>query len=254
MQKSVGNEQDFGSDLRELRELRGWTKEELEQATKIHISIINALEENRFSDLADPFYAEIHIRMLVKALDGRVPFFVGKYRQSWQEVNDKKNQANKLTLKKRIKQTDLIVISRYLSLFIIAPLIFLLAWYVYSQAKSLSAPPVLEVTSPPNHQVTDQAYALINGKTNPSASISVNGRNAIVEPDGSFSLSFDLPRGMTELKIVAKRRYGGETSLIRYITYSPPSGPPSPLPQVPSLLDAVTSTTSTIDNVTTTFQ
>ena len=252
MQKRVGNEKDFGSDLRELRELRGWSKEELEHATKIHISIITALEENRFSDLADPYYAEIHVRMLVKALDGRVPFFVGKYRQAWQEINESNLPVSKLTLKKRIKHSDLMVISRYLSLLIIIPLVVLLGGYVYSQAKSLSAAPYLNIDTPQNHQTTDKAYTIINGKTDPTATIFVNGRNAIVEPDGTFSMSFDLPRGMTELNIVAKRRYGGEASVKRYITYSPPSGPPNPIPTMPNILDSTTSTTTTLDIATST--
>ncbi|MFZ6015686.1 MAG: hypothetical protein ACOYUZ_05025 [Patescibacteria group bacterium] len=248
IQKSIGSDIEFGKDLKELRLLRGWSKKQLQEYTGIHESIITIFEEERFSELSDVKHAEYHVRNMVKALDGRVPFFIQKYRGAIKERGlSLENPKKYHSFIHRVKSWELFTPSRYVPILLILPLAFLLIWYLYFQISSLTRAPVLNIIAPADFAVIREPTLEIHGFTDPSASVLINGKKAIVEQDGYFSLSLDLPRGMNELEIVAKRQYGGMNSVIRYVTFAPVHGPSfmDPLPDLN--LDIASSTTSTIN-------
>ncbi len=230
VQKKIGPEQGFGADLRQLRELRGWTREALERATGIHKNTICLLEEERLDELNDPAYAERHVRSLVSALEGRVGFFLEKYRLALERLGKKTGQDN-FVFARRIKKSDLFVPSKYLILVAIILVVGVLGWYVAHQAGHLTASPQLEILEPADHAVINNSLLRVRGKTDPTASISINGQSAVVETDGSFDISFDVPRGTTRLDVAAKRRYGGEVEIVRYVTYNQSATSTSALPE-----------------------
>jgi transcriptional regulator with XRE-family HTH domain len=229
IKKSVGTEQSFGLDLKELRELRGWSQTQLSKVSGIPEYIIDALEKEDFQLLNDPLYSERHVRTLAGSLDGRVPFFVGKYRAALsREGHSIKNQAKNYSFTHKIKRSEFFTPTKYLSFLIIIPIFILLGYYVWNEAKIFRESPQLEIISPKdNEEITDPRIT-IQGKTNPNAAIKINGINAVVEEDGSFTTIMDVPRGLTKIDIVAKRRYGLENSISRYVTYSPIQGPTPP--------------------------
>ncbi len=251
IKKSVGTEQGFGVDLKELRELRGWLMSDLASASGIPEYIICALEKEDFSALSDPIYSERHVRVLARVLEGRAPFLVGKYRAALKHRGlDKKNSKQDYSFTRKISRGAFFTPTRYFSFLFIIPLFALLGWYIWSESRIFSLSPILIIDEPASDAVIQTPRIIISGQTDPTASVVVNGIDAIVEPDGRFKMSLDVPRGLNKLEITAKRRYGIQTQDVRYITYSPAYGPE---PSVKSIiyssdsLDAffATSTTST---------
>ncbi|MDD5438078.1 MAG: helix-turn-helix domain-containing protein [Patescibacteria group bacterium] len=241
VRKKVDAERGFGEDLKELRELRGWSLEQLARVTGMPISTIDALESEDLGRLRDPLYAERHVRVLVKALEGRTGFFMHKYRLLLEQRGLSDDQRP-LTFFARVRRSALFVPSKYLLLLIPLPLVLILGWYVWHQASYLSARPPLEIISPADHSVIRDPSVNVNGMTDPTASVLVNGTPAVVESSGRFGLTLNIPRGMTKLSIVAERRYGGRSEATRYITYEPEYAPAILNQQD---LRSVTSTTST---------
>jgi hypothetical protein len=251
IKKSIGTEQGFGIDLKELRELRGWSEVDLSKSSGIPEYIITALEKEDFSALSDPAYSERHVRVLARVLDGRAPFLVGKYRTALKENGlDKKHALHNYSFTQKIRRSAFFTPTRYFSFILIVPLFMLLGWYVWSESRIFSSSPMLIINEPFHDAVIQAPRVIISGNTDPAAAIVVNGINAVVEPDGCFKIALDVPRGLNKLEITAKRRYGIQTQDVRYITYSPTYGPE---PEVRSIiyssdsLDAffATSTTST---------
>lgn len=224
VRKQIGTDRDFGADLKELRELRGWSLDQLAGATGIPKSTIQALEEDRLDIFRDPVYAERHVKALVQALDGRVGFFLHKYRMVLEEQGFASDEKP-MTFIARIKRSALFVPSKYFLLLIPLPLALVLGWYVWHQAVGLSAAPRLEISAPSEHATIDEPTIAVTGMTDPTASVTVNGLQAIVESDGVFSVTLNVPRGMTKLTITAKRRYGNMAQVTRYVTYSPEYAP-----------------------------
>lgn len=224
IRKTVDTQRGFGSELRELRELRGWTLEQLSKATGIHTSIIKALEEERLEEFKDHLYVERHIKSLVTCLDGRIGFILGKYRDYLKDQGTLEN-AQPLTFYARVKRTALFVPSKYFLFFFPLPVAIILGWYVWYQAVYLSASPDLRVITPVDHQVLPEPMVTITGITDPSANVTVNGMQAVIENSGAFNLTLYIPRGMTKLEIVARRRYGSASQAVKYVTYAPEYAP-----------------------------
>lgn len=246
VRKSVDTERGFGADLRELRELRGWSLDQLAHVTGIPHSTIRALEEEELGKLRDPVYAERHVKVIIKALDGRMGFFLHKYRNYLSEQGFFDNQKP-LSFLEKVRHSALFVPSKYFLLLIPLPLVLILGWYVWDQATYLSASPKLEISVPADHAVVHEPAVYVSGLTDPAASLLVNGTPAVVESSGVFGLTLNIPRGMTKLLIVAERRYGGRAEAVRYITYEPEYAPaildPKGLNRVG--LNSVTSTAPT---------
>jgi bacillopeptidase F len=80
-------------------------------------------------------------------------------------------------------------------------------------------PPALELTSPTdNSTVTgDSNIVKVTGKTEEGATLSINGRYAVVRSDGSFNYDYPLNTGDNTLKIVARDNAGNETTIERHV-------------------------------------
>jgi hypothetical protein len=229
----------FGPTLQQLRELRRLSREQLSDLTKIHTSIIAALEEERLADLSDPVYAERHVRALVSVLEGRTAYFVPKYR----ELVDAYCKGQSVTTAKRRlpRRSDFFVTTRVVAFAGFLILVLLAAGYLIWQARMVQEPPLLRIVSPVEGEHLAIPRVDVKGETAPGAIVTVNGRTAVVVPDGHFSLSFDVPRGLTMLTIVARRRYGSSVTETRSVTYEREPGPVLE-PQEPK--GATTSTTN----------
>lgn len=210
--------------MKELRELRGWSLNQLARVTGIPSSTIEALESEELDKLRDPAYAERHVRVIAKALDGRIGFLMHKY-HSLLEERGLLDGSEPLTFFARVRRSALFVPSKYFLLLVPLPLALLLGWYVWHQAAYLSASPQLDISMPSDHAVVREPSVTVSGLSDPTASVLVNGTPAVVESSGVFSLTLNIPRGMTKLVVVAERRYGGRSESVRYITYEPEYAP-----------------------------
>jgi len=217
VQKSLQQEGGFGANLRELRELRGLTRQALSELTQIHVSIIQAFEEEELSELKDPEYAERHVRALVMTLEGRPGYFLKKYKELLKSYSIER--TDRVLVRPRVRRRDFFVSSRIIavcSFFLVALLAIL---YLSWQAFILQEPPPLTLDAPEENAILHEPYVDIHGTTLPNVSVSVNGRRAVVERDGTFAIRFDLSRGPTILSVEAERRYGSSKKIIRRVTY-----------------------------------
>lgn len=217
MQRQLGSDEGFGHALRELREQRGISRESLAETTKIHTSIIEALEEERFEELKDSTYAERHVRALVKALEGRPGYFLLKYREALR-VSPPTGE-NQLLVHPRVRRRDLFVASRVVTLFGFLCLVALASGYLIWQGKIFQDAPSLTIMAPEEGTQLTMPRVDVRGETAPGAMVTVNGRDAVVSPDGLFTVSFDVPRGLTTITVEARRRYGASVVETRRVTY-----------------------------------
>lgn len=217
IQKQLLPEAEFGEMLKELRELRGFTYDELSKLTKIHPSIIQALEKEEFSELADPLYAERHVKFLVLALEGRPDYFLKKYRALLKAKNAVPVDAMKV--RTTVRKRDFFVTSRLVA----AAGFFLFAGfacaYLIWQAYLLQDPPPLRIITPVEGARLTVPRVDVQGETAPNALVTVNGQKAVVDSEGRFYIVFDIPRGLTTLTIEASRRYGSPITLTRMVSY-----------------------------------
>lgn len=58
----------IGIQLKETREAKGYSLEQVQQSTKIHIEYLRALENDQFDSLPSPFYVRAFLRSYAHCL------------------------------------------------------------------------------------------------------------------------------------------------------------------------------------------
>lgn len=105
----------------------------------------------------------------------------------------------------------------------------LLAAYFSYSAYGAFAPPELEITVPEAETSTvAQQTIIVQGKTSPAYTMTLNGGELYVSPEGVFQKEFELGEGLNILEFSAKKFLGGESRVTRTIIYSPPEAPDAP--------------------------
>lgn len=217
--KRIHSSDCLGPDLIELRERAGFTLQEAAKETKLPPSFLRALEHERWEDIDDLIYSERLLRLYVSHLGGNESYYLHKYRACLQARNIEAKPEDFLPRPIKLRMKDLLVTPRLIAIagFLIFSL--LLGGYVYGQARAIRKAPPLEVTTPSEGLTVTEPEILVTGKTIPEASVTVNGRQIVVRPDGSFEERFYVSRGMTELTISARKRYGDDVTEVRHVFY-----------------------------------
>ncbi len=208
----------FGEDLKELRELRGYTRQTLAKICGIHPAIIESLEEERLKDFKDPYYAKRHVKLLASALEASEFFLLEKY-DKLLKANDVKQEAT-FNLNPRTKKTDFWVTSKILVALLTLAIVGILTSYLVWQVKQMTAPPDLELMQPVEGLHVDVAEVQVEGKTDTTAKVEVNGRQAVVGNDGIFALTLDVPEGVSTITVQAQRRYSAPVVIERHILFT----------------------------------
>lgn len=85
-----------------------------------------------------------------------------------------------------------------------------------------TVPPVLNVTSPANNSITNNAQCVVAGTTNDATSspvtLTVNGSPVSVGSDGSFSTTITLTEGENTITIIATDNAGKSSTVTRTVT------------------------------------
>lgn len=221
LHKSIGgNESQFGSDLRDLRELHGISFEQACRETRIDASVLKLLEEDRILEFNDPLFLKRHLGAYVRYLGGYEPYFIGRFDACIRSHQSSERTAKDLLPRERsVHFWDLFVAPQFLTFLGIIFLAGLLMAYVAWQAHTVSTAPMLELTSPADGIRIDSARIVVSGKTMPEATLNVNGQNIAVDEKGNFSMSFDIHRGTNVIRVTAKRRRGSETVIERRVVF-----------------------------------
>ena len=218
IQKSINPEGGLGRDLTELRTKAGLSRAEAAQRSKVSEGSIRSLEEERWEEIPDPLYFEHVFRTYLAMYPVQQNYYLQKYRTSL-HIKTRERTKEELLPLERAHWADFTVWSRVLAvigLFVFAGLI---GGYIFYQVRAVTAPPSLMVETPKEGERLAEPIARVEGKTEADATVTINGRSAIVEGDGSFTLTMDIPSGPTVIVIQAKKRRGKVAEETRHVFY-----------------------------------
>lgn len=217
--KRVNNSGKLGPDLIELRERSNLTLEQAAQIAKLTPSFLRAIENEEWSDLPDPVYTEKLLKSYVSGFGVNESYYLHKFREGLKMREIKRNPADFLPRPVKINRSALIVTPRIIAALGFVCFVMLLGGYVYAQARSMSIPPTLSITSPEDALRVEDPYVKVEGQTVVGSMIFINGVEATVRPDGSFTHQMNVPRGTTMIRIISRRRHGAESVEVRRVIY-----------------------------------
>ncbi len=208
-----------GTILQEARVAKELTPADVERATKIRQKYILAMESDDFGALPSPSYAKGFVRnygeFLGLSSESVMAFFRRQAGDSTKTSLLPKGVSEPLN-------APLVHLTpgRFIGL-IVSALVAVFLLYLGGQYFHIGKAPPLLLTSPMNQQIVAEGRVVVEGKTDPDTTVSINGVSTIVRDDGRFYEQVPLESGVNKITITATSRFGKTTSEVREVGYQP---------------------------------
>ncbi len=201
-----------GEILKAGRNEKGWTIAELSGRTKIQERFIKALENSDLSKLPAMPFVNGFLRTISSELDLKPEGIAAIFRRDFGEDDKGKVIPNSLEKKDKgfrwVPSTSVLVG--------IAALISVFGFYLAIQLKGLLGVPSLEIFQPQEQAVVGLEIA-VEGRTDPTASIAINGQKIKKNRNGTFSQTIGLSEGVQTVTISATGQNEKTTEVIRNV-------------------------------------
>lgn len=196
----------IGDILREERELRRVTIDDLAKRTRIRKEYITALEENQFEKLPAATFVKGYIQTYSRVFGFDAKPLLAVLRRDFKESAKGKlvpRDFIRPTLRKRTFWTPMTV-----GLLMAATVFFSLLGYIGVQWYNLNRPPELDIISPAESEIVGP-QVMVEGAAESDTIVTVNNQPVALQPDGSFSTQVFMTReGVTTISVEAKDRRG----------------------------------------------
>lgn len=206
-----------GQILKEEREKKLYTLDEIEKATKIRKELLEALEAGQYFKLPPPTFVQGFIRNYGKFLKLDPEKLLAIFRREFSEGKHPPRILETFSNpvdKKRFKLTPSRALGGVILILII--MFFVYLWFEY---RFLVGGPFLEVTEPVNQSNTTSPVVEITGRTDPEAKLSINNQEIGVDPAGKFSQEIKLSDDINTIEISAVSKGGKVTKVERTVFF-----------------------------------
>lgn len=217
-QKSL-DDRSIGEALREAREARNESVEDVERLTGVGKKFVQALESNDLAKLPEPVYAKKFVRALAKH-HGLDPDAAADALLKEMAV-----AAGTPTIGRPVNFVEgrrLVAAPILLKTVALAALFLGILGYFGWSVHSILKPPAVTLYSPHDDQVFPNSRVVIEGVTEPEVDLSVNGEPVLIEADGAFKDTLNLPHGVSHLRIIAKKRHSREQQILLKVVVEEP--------------------------------
>ncbi len=189
--------------------------DEAARGTKIRVVYLEALENGQFEKLPPLTFVRGFIKNYGEYLGLNTHELLAIFRRQFDERKSNRIVPKSLTEplgKRKIVLTPNRVVT--LAILLAAFLFFI---YLGFQYRLLNSAPYLDVTVPQDnlHLTTNKIEVV--GKTDPDASLSINGQEIQLKKDGIFTASMTLSEGTNTLEIMAVSKMGKKSTIVRKI-------------------------------------
>jgi len=199
-----------GEILKEARSRKKYSLKAVESKTKIKKGFIEAIEKSEWSFLPDFPVVAGFVKNLASVLGVNPKMAQALLKRDYPphplRINPKPDVENKFSwTPKYTFWTGILIV------------ILAISGYLGFQYLEFNAPPALEVSQPKEGLVITSRQVVVEGKTDPDATVKVNNQIFLVGEDGRFSGKIEIFSGTKEITVEAISRSGKETVIKRDI-------------------------------------
>lgn len=204
-----------GQILKQVREEKFYTLDEIEKATKIRKELLEALEQGYYSKLPPTTFVQGFIKNYGKFLGLDTEKLLAIFRR---EFSDQKNPprilesfANPID-KRRIRLTPAKVLSATVAILVV--IFFVYLWFQY---RFLVGAPFLQVDQPRDQETLTATQIQVIGRTDPEAKVSINNQEIGVDANGRFSQEIKLTETANTITITSTSKGSKTTKIERTV-------------------------------------
>lgn len=204
-----------GQLLKETRESKLYSLEEVEKSTKIRKELLQALEEDNYDKLPPLTFIQGFVKNYGK--------FLGIDSEKLMAILRRDFEAKKYPpvilesfSKPLSKARILITPSRLIGLVVTVIIIgfFTYLWFEYRQ---FVGSPKLEVVSPTQGQTVEMTSLTVEGSTDPETRVTVNEQEVGIDNNGNFKEEVKLSSSVNTITIVSTSKFGQSTKVERTV-------------------------------------
>lgn len=204
-----------GQILKETREAKFYTLDEIEKATKIRKELLIALENDDYSKLPPATFVQGFIKNYARFLNIDAQKLLAVFRR---EFSEKKHRPYVMDAfinpleRSKIKITP----GRVLGLVIFLGVVIFFG-YLWTQYRNLVGAPSLSLASPIDQSTTDNPQISVEGKTDADVKVAINGQDIPVTVGGDFKEEITLSSQVNKIAVVATSRFGQKSEVDRTV-------------------------------------
>lgn len=206
-----------GSILRQAREARGLTLDEIERATKIRAKFLEAIEADDYTILPTQAYAKGFVKNYGEFLGIPAGTILAFFRRQTEEVG--RSAILPKGVARSLHRTWFQLTPGRFLIFLFVGLVVSFLTYLGLQYRELQNPPRLTIEAPAENASVAVKKVDLLGSTDPDATVTVNGISVLVRGDGKFFDQVTIEPGGNTITVTATSRYGKTTTATRFVTY-----------------------------------
>jgi cytoskeletal protein RodZ len=204
--KKIGGAETVGSKLQAERRKRKLTLENVEEATKVRIKYLKAIEAGSWNEFPSKVYVYGIVKRYATFLEMDSEKVLSDFRAEFGS-----SRLSFLSKKNSSVMDKIVITPKFLIIAFVSILVCVLLGYIFISAEKVSRPPEIEIIAP-KEEVTKQSELSIEGKTSNTAIVEINGQLVSVDDKGYFKQKTTLNEGVNLFEITAKSRMGKEAT------------------------------------------
>jgi cytoskeletal protein RodZ len=204
-----------GQILRETRESKFYSLEEVEKSTKIQKKILQALEGDDYQKLPPPTFVQGFIKNYARFLGLDPQKLLAVFRREYSQSMNRVYVMDTFT--KPIKANKLKVAPTQVLGLVTSLIVLTFFGYLYFQYRSLVGAPAVTLDSPVDQYTTDEPTVLVEGKTDPDATLTVNSQEVPLDNEGKFKQVVSLSSESNKLVVTSTSKFGQKTEVERTV-------------------------------------
>ena len=194
-----------GQILKEARENKLYTLDDVEKHTKIRKEMLEALENDDFSKLPPLTFIQGFIKNYGRFLGLDPSKLLAVFRRDYEA---KKHPPMVMeSLKKPVGTNKFLVQPGHLIGLTIVLIVICFFAYLWVEYRQFAGPPELLLNSPVEGQTVEIPAVLVEGKTDPEAKVKINDQEVGVDQNGNFREEIKLAESSNQITVTATSKF-----------------------------------------------
>ncbi|HVF69341.1 MAG TPA: helix-turn-helix domain-containing protein [Xanthomonadales bacterium] len=198
--------------LKDARIQRHLTLEQAAKATKIKPHFLEAIERGAYNELPSPAYARGFVRNYADFLGLPNAQASALFKRDFDEKKSVKVLPDGMVARNDFAINRVNIRKVIIGVFVV----LLVVIFLLFQVRGVLFPPSISLSSPKADSAVARDVSIL-GKTDSSATITINNEPVFVNTTGNFEKKITLFPGKSVITIKAKNRFGKESTLKRTV-------------------------------------
>lgn len=204
-----------GQILREARESKLLSLEDVEKQTKIRVELLQALESNNFDKLPPATFIQGFIKNYGSLLGLNNVKLLAIFRRDYEAKKHPpkvlESFSNPMTQKKfRLTPGKILGV-------VIVLIILCFFAYLWVEYRQFVGAPELQVSSPVDQQSVDVPQVVVGGDTDPEAKVTINNQEVGLDNKGHFRVEVKLSASTNEIDVASTSKFGQSAKVKRTV-------------------------------------